>query len=445
MYVTQLNFNDVLEWFYNRNRKYDFMLLFVSSFDGNDKNILNEVVSNAWRIDRITGDRISFIYFTEKAKNYSDIPFISVNRISDWSPEYGNGVNVTMRTADDISRHFGLLRSNLPAFVLVSKDESVMPEVFSVKNYNDLENFLAPLNIIHSYLDDKRVIISQYEKERQKTVVTQSQVDRRNERRESFNIAIKKLELKKAKEVQLGMYQKASNRDIEIQFFKDKLEENPELAVHEEDEVGLGLLRDEQLNFIKKKSVERLNISLNSNCGESIINLIQDPNNYHYAVLKIWNLVRMRDVHISRVLENIRAEINDKGFNVFISCKSEDYNLACDLYEFLKFNGFRPFLADKTIKEIGIEQYTPLIGEVIDVCNNMIVFATEPNYIVTPYVSAEWNLFVNDINTGKKTNARIVNILSPKINIHSIPAWLRDKQSFTTDNYKDGLLNFLVE
>jgi hypothetical protein len=39
MFVTPLNFEQVLNRFYNQG-KYDLMLLFVSSFDGNDRAIL---------------------------------------------------------------------------------------------------------------------------------------------------------------------------------------------------------------------------------------------------------------------------------------------------------------------------------------------------------------------------------------------------------------------
>ena len=59
MFVTPLNFEQVLGRFYNQS-KYDLMLLIVSSFDGNDRAILKEIVDNAKKIDRIPGDRICF-------------------------------------------------------------------------------------------------------------------------------------------------------------------------------------------------------------------------------------------------------------------------------------------------------------------------------------------------------------------------------------------------
>lgn len=64
--------------------------------------------------------------------------------------------------------------------------------------------------------------------------------------------------------------------------------------------------------------------------------------------------------------------------------------LAHGGYDYLEQNGFKPFLTDISIKEVGIDQYTALIGEVIDICQNMIVLASNPDYVETPYVAAEW-------------------------------------------------------
>jgi len=195
------------------------------------------------------------------------------------------------------------------------------------------------------------------------------------------------------------------------------------------------------LILLENKTIDRLNMSLNSQTGKSIVEQIQ----YRYAsvVLEIFNLVGTRGIRLSNILSRIRTEIYERGFDVFISCKSQDYGLAHDLYNFLINNGFKPFLADSSIKEVGIDQYTALIGEVINVCQYMVVFATDTRYLETPYVAAEWHTFINDVNTGHKPNAKLVNILAPNIDVHYLPAWLRDKQCFTTENYKDGLLNFL--
>jgi hypothetical protein len=69
----------------------------------------------------------------------------------------------------------------------------------------------------------------------------------------------------------------------------------------------------------------------------------------------------------------------------------------------------------------------------------MIVFASNPDYIKTSYVTAEWEAFVHDINSDHKPNGKLVTILTPDIEVRSLPAWLRNKQSFTTENYKEHL------
>ena len=150
-----------------------------------------------------------------------------------------------------------------------------------------------------------------------------------------------------------------------------------------------------------------------------------------------------RGEKLSKILEKTRHETHERRFDVFISCKSQDYSLAHELYDFLVSNGFKPFLADTSIKEVGIDQYTALIGDVINVCQDMIVIATDVCYLETPYVAAEWHAFINDINTGHKPNAKIVGILSPEIKVHMLPSWLRDKQCLTTENYKFDLIPFL--
>lgn len=441
MHVTPLNFEQVLDRFYNQC-EYDLLLLFVSSFDSKDRIILKEIVENAKRIDRITGDRICFFYFIKDAYDSMNESLTRwVKNMSNWEPLYGEGVIITMETADDICRHYDILRSNLPAFILIGKNKWKEPQVFSIHDYNDFERFLTPLNILHTYVDDRRSIISRYERKKRRGVVTQKQVDERNEQRHSWIVAIERLEKKKTKELSLGLTDKANKREIEIQKFHGRLADYPEMKLQGEDESVV--FPQQELDFIRKTGIEKLNISLNSNDGKSIIDNLTSDLSYLEAVLQIWELVRTRSTRISRIIETIRYQIHEHGFDVFISCKSQDYALAHKLYDYLAFNGFKPFLADTSIKEVGIDQYTALIGEVINVCQNMIVFATDLDYVETPYVAAEWHTFVNDINTGHKPNASLVNILAPNINIHDLPTWLRDKQCFTTENYKDGLLGFI--
>lgn len=136
MYVTPLKFNKVLDWFYSQ-QDYKFMLLFVSSFDYNDKNIVKEIVDNARRIDRLTGREICFFYFVEEryeigtANAETDDFMHWVMNVKDRAPMYGAGINITMEITDDICRHFNIRYSSLPAFFcLIEKTRKVV--IFSL-------------------------------------------------------------------------------------------------------------------------------------------------------------------------------------------------------------------------------------------------------------------------------------------------------------------------
>lgn len=201
MFVTPLKFEQVLDRFYSQ-QEYDLMLLFVSSFDKNDSIIIRDIVDNAKRIDRITGSRICFFYFIEDtfdSRNEASEKLVRwVKNIPNYQSLYGEGVSVTMNTADDICKYLGLLRSHLPAFILISRNKQQdIPQLLSIQDYQDLEIFLTPLNILHSYLEDRDYLISNYEHERRKSIVSQEEVVKREEKRKSWIVAIQNLERKR--------------------------------------------------------------------------------------------------------------------------------------------------------------------------------------------------------------------------------------------------------
>lgn len=68
MYITPLIFNKVLDWFYSQ-QDYKLMLLFVRSFDCNDKGIVKEVVDNVRRISKLHVEKSTFSTLLRKGMN----------------------------------------------------------------------------------------------------------------------------------------------------------------------------------------------------------------------------------------------------------------------------------------------------------------------------------------------------------------------------------------
>ena len=71
----------------------------------------------------------------------------------------------------------------------------------------------------------------------------------------------------------------------------------------------------------------------------------------------------------------------DKQYDIFISCKSEDYEYGHELYDFFTNNGFYTFFAPKSIK--GGDLFEEVIFEAIETAKYYVVFTTNPAYLKT--------------------------------------------------------------
>ena len=142
------------------------------------------------------------------------------------------------------------------------------------------------------------------------------------------------------------------------------------------------------------------------------------------------------------MLEEIRRKTKEKSYDVFISCKSEDYDKAQCVYLYLEQIGHHPFIANISLREIGMDNYGPIIRHIIGTCKSMIVFATKLEYLTTSYVYAEWNQFLDELSSGYN-KGNIISILPPDINSSELPDGLRTKQYLTLDNYSDLIASYL--
>ena len=131
-------------------------------------------------------------------------------------------------------------------------------------------------------------------------------------------------------------------------------------------------------------------------------------------------------------------------YNVFISSKSEDYSYAEQVYNFLKQNGLKVFLACRELDRLGEAQYAIAIDEALDNTTHMIVVGSSIGYINSKWVKYEWSIFSNDLKSGYR-NGNLINVLSKDLQLKNLPPSLRHNQSFTFENYKQHILSYLNE
>lgn len=356
MFITPLKFEEVLNRFYHQ-RKYELMLLFVSSFDGNDRIILKEIVDNAKRIDRIIGKGICFFYFIQDNNSQSDMNKSLerwVRNISDWRPLYGEGIRATMETADDICRHFGILRSYLPAFILVGKDRIPRYQLLTIHEYQDFERFLTPLNILHSYIEDKDSLISQNEH-------------------------------------QSGYLPISQNPDS----FPSKDQE-------EADDFSLSLL--DNLETIQQKAIKKLDMALGPSDGKRIIQLLNTPNGYSEAVWSIMQLINQRPIIDSTFSQGKITDKTETDYKIFISYKRIDKDKVFKIKDIIEDSTMQKCWIDLD----GIESDAQFATVIINAINNAEVFLFMYSHSHSQIENYDTDWTVREINFAQKKGKRIV-------------------------------------
>ena len=128
-------------------------------------------------------------------------------------------------------------------------------------------------------------------------------------------------------------------------------------------------------------------------------------------------------------------------YDVFISCKSEDYIYAEEIYNFLKENGFNVFLANKELRQMGDSEYRKAISQALKSTYHLIVFASKTDYVDSTWVYYEWDWFLVAKIKGKKSG-QILSILKD-ISIDDINADLWKYESKSFYNYKESLLAYV--
>ena len=128
-------------------------------------------------------------------------------------------------------------------------------------------------------------------------------------------------------------------------------------------------------------------------------------------------------------------------YDVFISCKSEDYKYAEEVYDFLKDNGIQPFLASKELRLVGESEYRKIISEAIKNATHLIVFASDAKYIDSTWVYYEWDMFLHAKLKGYKTGNLITVLKGVSPNEISMDLW--KYESFSFDGYKEDILKYV--
>lgn len=134
-------------------------------------------------------------------------------------------------------------------------------------------------------------------------------------------------------------------------------------------------------------------------------------------------------------------EAKESKYDIFISCKSEDYKLAKCIYDYLVENNLKVFLADAELRRIGAAEFGNVIDEALEAADHFILFASKLDYVTSPYVANEWRIFIEEKRSGRK-KGNFLTILKG-VDVDKLPISLRHHQNFPYSDFRNSLLYYI--
>lgn len=128
-------------------------------------------------------------------------------------------------------------------------------------------------------------------------------------------------------------------------------------------------------------------------------------------------------------------------YDIFITCKSEDYSYAEEIYDFLSNNGLKVFLASKELRKLGESEYRKAISNAMQQAYHLIIFASKPEYIDSTWVYYEWDMFVNAKLKGYKPGNIITILKDVKTNEINMDLW--KYESLEYDSFQNSILEYV--
>ena len=137
-------------------------------------------------------------------------------------------------------------------------------------------------------------------------------------------------------------------------------------------------------------------------------------------------------------------------YDVFISYKHEDDDIASNVHAFLKQNLVNAFYDKVTLPKLGKSEYYDAIMESLDHSENFVVILSNLQYIYSDWVKLEMNTFHTEMSEGRKPDANFIIIATPEVydeiissNKMVLPIQYRRCEIMKTTEYRERLLSYI--
>ena len=154
-------------------------------------------------------------------------------------------------------------------------------------------------------------------------------------------------------------------------------------------------------------------------------------------------------------LKCIKAYLGEKQpdsgfFDVFISHRSADTEMAASVYTHLKAKGKSPFLDRVCLPVLGDSEYRNSILDAIDKSAHFVLVSSDLKFLESRWVSEECNLFCDEKREGRK-NGNFIMVFPREVcaeifatNKRCLPIQLRSFEIVAFEDFEATLMNYII-
>jgi hypothetical protein len=136
-------------------------------------------------------------------------------------------------------------------------------------------------------------------------------------------------------------------------------------------------------------------------------------------------------IHPADIMYYAKSRGTTGPFDVFISRRSTDAGLATEIHDYLVSNGRRAFVANISITPGGNSDFTTQIERALLQSEHFLLVLSSPGSLSSGWVDAEWRVFLNEKNSGRKTGNLVIVVSEEDFPIDQLPGLLRTSQVLT--------------
>jgi hypothetical protein len=131
-------------------------------------------------------------------------------------------------------------------------------------------------------------------------------------------------------------------------------------------------------------------------------------------------------------------------YDVFISHKSQDFNFAKPIYEFLLSQNLNVFLSEESLPKLGSADYMKRIDEALENSKHMILIVSLVEHIKSSWVEAEWRVFINEKRSGRK-GGNFLTVTVGDLTPDKLPISLRYYEVIPYEIFREKILPYVTE